>query len=257
VYDPNDGEDIREPYRTRIAGDDALWQAYLNGDLGAYAELTQNSEFERFYHPIDPATGVASDTSVLRQREYRRVLINRRGGTRVMFVPELPIRSDLADTAYTPGRAYALIVPASQPGVFNTVLTREGNRPLLQKDGRDFSTHFTTVPANAPALFRDGESRTGIIAQQKPRVINQTPPTAETFVDATTDWEDPDNQFTVLLPARRTFSVRLRFAQPLDPRTVSPTTFNISKTAILDSLGNETPLNPPIQVPVGTFLNQH
>jgi hypothetical protein len=256
TWDPD--EDVREPFRTRIAGDDALWEAYLvGGDLGAYAELSQNSEYERFYHPVDPATGVSSDSSVLRQREYRRVLINRKGGTRVMFVPEIPIRSDLADTAYTPGRAYALIVPAAQPGVYNTVLTREGQRPLLQKDGRDFSTHFTTVPATALSLFRDGESRKGITALQEPRVINQTPPNGEAFVDPTTDWEDPDNQFTVPIPARRTFSIRLRFAQPLDPRTINPANFLVTKIATIDSVGNETALTNPVPVAVGTFLNQH
>ena len=250
------GDDPREPYRTRIAGDDALWQAYLvGGDLGAYAELSQNSEYERFYHAVDPATGIPSDTSVLRQRDYRRVLINRKGGTRVMFVPDLPIRSDLADTAYTPGRAYSVIIPAAQPGVFNTVLTRQGQRPLLQKNGRDFTTQFTTVPATAAALFRDGESRTGITALQTPRVINQTPPNGESFVDPTTDWEDPDNQYFIPLPARRTFSIRLRFAQPLDPRTVSPTSFTVTKKATLDSVGNETAVNVPVAV--GTFLNQH
>src|SRR5262245_63940773 len=172
-----------------------------------------------------------------------------------MFVPDLPIRADLADTAYTPGRAYSVIIPAAQPGVFNTVLTRQGQRPLLQKNGRDFTTQFTTVPATAAALFRDGESRTGITALQTPRVINQTPPNGESFVDPTTDWEDPDNQFTIPIPARRTFSIRLRFAQPLDPRTVSPTSFTVTKRATIDAVGNETAVNVPVAV--GTFLNQH
>ena len=75
---------------------------------------------------------------------------------------------------------------------------------------------------------------------QEPRVINQTPPNGEAFIDSTTDWEDPDNQFTVLLPARRTFTVRLRFAQPLDPRSVSPATFTMTKTAQIDAAGVET-----------------
>lgn len=249
------GDDPREPYRTRIAGDDTLWAAYLTaGDINAYAELSQNSEYERFYHPVDAATGVPSANSVLRQREFRRVLIDRRSGRRVMFVPEIPIRADLADTGYTPGRAYSVIVPASQPGVYNTVLTRDG-RSLVQKDGRDFSTLFTTVPSTVTNLFRDGEARTGVTTLQKPRVINQTPPNAEAYVDPTTDWEDPDNQFTVPIPARRTFTIRVRFAQPLDPRTISPTTFTVTKKASIDAAGNETAVNVPVAI--GTFLNQH
>src|SRR6185295_3469871 len=118
----------------------------------------------------------------------------------------------------------------------------------------NFSTLFTTLPVTAPTIFRDGESRTGISALQKPRVINQTPPNGEAFVDPTTDWEDPDNQFTVLLPARRTFTVRLRFAQPLDPRSISPATFSMTKTASIDAGGNESVVNVPVAV--GTFLSQ-
>jgi hypothetical protein len=254
--DLNPGDSPLEPYRTRIAGDDDLWKAYLTGgDIEAYSELAQNSEYERFYHPVDAATGAASTSSVLRQREYRRVLINRRLASRVMFVPEIPIRADFADTGYTAGRAYSLVIPASKPGVFNTVISRDDGRPLVQKDGRDFSTLFTTVPSTAPALFRDGESRTGITTLQKPRIINQTPPNGESYVDPTTDWEDPDNQFTVPIPQRRTFAIRLRFAQPLDPRTVSPTSFTVTKTGTIDAAGNETAVNVPVAV--GTFLNQH
>jgi hypothetical protein len=252
----NPGDSPLEPYRTRIAGDDDLWKSYLTaGDIGAYSELAQNSEFERFYHPVDPATGAASADSVLRQREYRRVLIDRRSAARVMFVPEIPIRADLTDTGYNTGRAYSVVVPSSKPGVFNTVISRDDGRPLLPTDGRDFTTTFTTVPATAPALFRDGESRTGITTLQKPRIINQTPPNGESYVDPTTDWEDPDNQYTVPIPQRRTFAIRLRFAQPLDPRSVSPTTFTVTKTATIDAAGNEIPVSIPIAC--GTFLNQH
>jgi hypothetical protein len=250
------GDDPREPYRTRIAGDDALWQAYLGGDVNAYAQLSENSEYERFYHAIDGATGVPSATSVLRQREYRRVLINRTNAARVMFVPEIPIRSDLADTGYSPARSYSIIVPASSPGVFNTVLTRDRAHPLQQTDGHDFSTLFTTVPATSSQLFRAAETYTGVSLLQTPRIINTTPPNGELYVDPTTDWEDPDNQFTVAVAQRKTFSVRMRFAQPLDPRTISPTTFTITKVASLDSAGNDVAgVNVPIAV--GTFLNQH
>jgi hypothetical protein len=181
------GDDPIEPYRTRIAGDDALWQAYLGGDVNAFAQLSENSEYERFYHQIDPATGVPASTSVLRQREYRRVIINRANGARVMFVPEIPIRADLADTGYAAGRAYAVMIPASSPGVFNTVLTNERKpHPLQQTQGHDFSTLFTTVPATSSALFRAAETYTGVSLLQRPRMVNQTPPNGELYIDPTT-----------------------------------------------------------------------
>ncbi len=252
----NVGDDPLEPYRTRIAGDDRLWQDFVNGNVPNYVQLTANSEYERFYHPADPATLIPSATSVLRQREYRRVMINRRSKSRVMFVPELPIRADLADTGYQAGRPYAIIVPAFQPGVFNTVLTRDGRRPLLQKGGRDFSTLFTTLPLNSTQkLFLDSEAREGVAGAQYCRVINQTPPNGETFVDPTTDWEDPDDIWQTAEAARRTFTVRLRFAQPLDPRDVNPTNFLLTK--VTSGVGTPSEQAQTIPIAVGTFLNQH
>src|SRR5262249_54850469 len=64
------------------------------------------------------------------------------------------------------------------------------------------------------------------------------------------------NQYNVPVAQRRTFSIRLRFAQPLDPRTVSPTTFTVTKVEALDSTGKDI-LAVNIPVAVGTFLNQH
>jgi hypothetical protein len=246
------------PYRERIAGDDALWQDYLvNANYDAFAQLGQNPEYERFYHRVDSATGVADAQSVLRSRTYRQVLIDRRKGTRVMFVPEIPIRADLTDTGYKTGSPYSIVIPASQPGVFNTVLTLRGHRPLLQNDQRDYSTYFTTLTGNvnSSGLFLDNEARTGLATLQKPRVINQTPPNGETFIDPTTDWEDPDNQGTTPVSARKTFTIRLRFAQPLDPRTVSPTNFTVRKTRNNPGTPNESSVDIPVAV--GTFLNQH
>ena len=253
----DNGDDPLEPYRTRIAGDDGLWKAYLvGGDIAAFDALAGTSEYERFYHQFDPATGVPAASSVLRQREYRRVMINRRNGVRVMFVPELPIRSDIADTGYGAGRGYSLVIPAAQPGVFNTVLTRSDHRPLLQTNGADFATTFSTVPATTTPLFQAGEARLGVSGQQAPRIINQTPPNGEFLVDPTTDWEDPDNVFRVLPPQRRTFTIRLRFAQALDPRTINPANFLVTKTATaLNDQGEGTPVSVPVAV--GTFLNQH
>ncbi len=255
--------DSLEPYRQRVSGDDVLYKAHLDfiadpltGDPTAFAQLTGNSEFERFFHPINAATGVPDADSVLRRREYRRVLINRRSKTRVMFVPNVPIKATLEDVGLLIGRAYATIIPAFQPGVLNTVLSRSGHRPLRQREGRDFSTLFTTIPGSlsSTSLFLGNEARTGVAALQKPRIVNVTPPNGEAFVDGTTDWEDPDDARDVPIPARKTFSIRVRFAQPLDPRTVRPTTFTITKTKTNPGTASETVVSVPVAV--GTFLNQ-
>ncbi len=254
----NDGDDL-EPYRQRIAGDDVLYQDYLvGGDLTAFPALQQNSESERFFHPVDPGTGVPATRSVLRDRTYRQVLIDRRNGRNALFVPDIPIRPDLTDAGLQPGKAYSIVIPSAQPGVFNTVLTKKGRRPLLQEAGRDFSTLFTTVPliGSGTNLFQGTDARSGIAELQKPRIINITPPNGEAFVDSTTDWEDPDNQFEVPLPARRTFTVRIRFPHALDPRTVNTDSFKVFKTKTQPGTGSERTLDPAIEVPAGVFLNQ-
>jgi hypothetical protein len=244
-------------YRERIAGDDALWQDYfVNANFNAYAELQQNPEYERFYHRVDPATGIADDESILRRRQYRRVLLDRRSTKRVTFVPNVPIRADLSDTGYKTASAYSIVIPTVQPGSFNSVLTKSGHRPLSQAGGRDYSTYFTTMPGSASTvgLFLDNESRTGLATLQKPRIVNITPPNGETFVDPTTDWEDPDSTL-IPVTARRTFTIRMRFAQPIDPRSVSPSNFTVRKIKNNPGQPTEQPVDIPIAV--GTFLNQH
>lgn len=253
---PVDQSVVEFAYRQLVAGDDALWAAHLGGDAGAYVALADNSEWERFFHRTDPVTGEPSEDSVLREREYRRVLISRRNQRRVMFVPQIPIRDDLSDAGFQAGRPYSVIVPTGQPGVFNTVLSKRGRRPLVQAGGRDYTTFFNTVPSFSNG-FLDNEALKGIDTYQKPRVINMTPPEGEFNVEPTTDWENPDNLENVLGPARRTFSIRLRFNQPLDPRTVDSSTFQLFKTVNNpQDPGGGTRLDPPLLVATGTFLNQ-
>ena len=69
-----------------------------------------------------------------------------------------------------------------------------------------------------------------------------TPPDGESLVDPTTDWEAPDNRFEVALPERGTFVVRLRFAQPLDPRTVNVVSVRLFQTATGVREGPEVPV---------------
>ncbi|MCE9635955.1 MAG: Ig-like domain-containing protein [Planctomycetes bacterium] len=246
------------PYRTRVAGNDQDYQDYKNlGDFAKFNSLRENSEYERFFHTENAATGDRSDDSVLRERKYRQVMIDRRSANRVMFVPEVPIRPDLTDTGYKTGSAYSVVVPSLQPGVYNTVQTLKGHRGLLQAGGRDYSTYFTTIPGTVASsgLFLDNEARTGLATLQKPRVICVTPPNGETYVDPATDWEDPHDKAIDNDAALKTFSVRLRFSQPLDPRTVTPSNFTIRQ--VRQGVGTSSESIVSIPKPAGTFLNQH
>src|SRR5262245_1028569 len=238
--------------RRLIAGDDELWKSYLiNGDLGAFATLAADASIERFQHPIDMETGMPSASSLLRQREHRRVLM-RRTRTAVTFLPQIPMRADLADAAYAAGATYELSLTKRFAGGVRDVLTEGGQVAKFVRrvaglrvgddsgDGGAFLGGVRTAPAGG--------------TPDPPRIVNITPPDGESFIDPTTDWEDPDNQFTTPIPSRRSFVVRLRFSRPLDPRTVDAAHVTLKKTATLDSVGNETPVSVPVAT--GVWLSQ-
>jgi Bacterial Ig-like domain len=245
------GDSPLEPLRTRVAGDDARWRAYLvDGDINAFAELSQNSEFERFFHPVDASTGVSESTSVLRQREHRRVLM-RRTKNLVSFLPEVPSRADLSDAGYAAGTAFNVAVNGSLRGIAKDIRPFGGG---VVRIVRGLATLDVAPDTGDGGTFLGGLSSTATGPAAPPRVVNQTPPNGESFIDPTTDWEDPDNQFTVPIPQRRYFVYRLRFDRPLDPRTVNASTITVRKVASLDAFGNETPVNVPVAA--GVFLLQ-
>lgn len=245
------GDSPLEAYRTRIAGDDARWRAYLvDGDINAFSTLEQNPEFERFFRPVDPATGNRDSTTVLRRREYRRPLM-RRTKNLVSFLPEVPSRPDLTDCGYSAGTPFNVAVNGSlRAGAKDIRPLRGGVLKLI----RGLATLDVVPDSGDGGLFLGAVASSGTAVSAPPRVINQTPPNGESFVDPTTDWEEPDNQFIVPIPQRRPFEVRLRFDRPLDPRTVNESTFTITKKAVISGLGVETPVNVPLAV--GVFLAQ-
>jgi Big-like domain-containing protein len=239
--------------RRLVAGDDAKWLAYFSGgDIGAFATLSEDPSMERFYHPIETATGVREETSLLRQREHRRVLM-RRARNAVTFLTEVPMRADLVDAGYASGATYELTVSKRfGPGVRDLVTERGGVVPFLRR----VATFRVADDAGDGGPFLGGaQPSTTTGTPDPPRIVNVTPPSGETFIDRTTDWEDPDNQFTVPIPSRRLFVVRVRFSRPLDPRTVDAAHFTLTKTATIDALGNETPVTASPSA-VGVWLSQ-
>jgi hypothetical protein len=238
--------------RRLVAGDDVLWRSYLaDGDVSAFSTLSGNPSMERFYHPVDPETGVPSRASLLRQREHRRVLM-RRSRTSVTFLPDVPMRADLTDAAYTAGATYELSVSRRFGGGARDCVTESAG---VVRFLRRVASFLVADDTGDGGLFLGGAQPTTTTGTPNPpRVVNVTPPAGETFIDRTTDWEDPDNQFTVPLPARRLFVIRVRFSRPLDPRTVDAAHFTLTKTAVFDALGNETPVNVPVSI--GPWLSQ-
>ncbi len=250
TYPPQLLDPERDPfgaYRRFIAGDDALWEAHVGGDVNAFTELSSNNVYERFFHPVDPTIGVQSFDSLLRQREHRRVIV-RRSRRFATFFPQLPTRRDASDAAYAVGQEYELSIlrPLRAPKTVSFGVSGSGFRLA--------GTSLTFTVRNSEPQFAGVDERRGLTGVDRPRVVNVTPPNGEGLVDATTDWEDPDNAFLVPQPARRTFTVRVRFAGPLDPRTVDETTFTLTKTKTAPGAPSEQTVNEPVTV--GVFLAQ-
>ena len=243
VTDPEDAA-----LRRLVAGDDDLWHSYfVDGDIQAFATLESDPSSERFRHPVDPATGAASPASLLRQREHRRVLM-RRARNAMTFLPDVPMRADLADAAYVSGATYELSVTRRFAGSVRDVVTESGSVARFLRRAVNLRVADDTGDGGP---FLGG----GAAPADPPRIVNITPPAGETFIDRTTDWEDPDNQYLVPVPGRRLFVIRLRFSRPLDPRTVDAAHFTLRKTATFDSVGNETPVDVP-PTAIGVWLSQ-
>jgi hypothetical protein len=221
--------------RRLIAGDDEKWHAYfVNGDLNAWSELTDGPPGERFVHTIFPDSGTPHPGSLLREREHRRVLM-RRTRSAVTFLPDIPMRAVLNDAGYAAGAEYELTVSKRFKGGARELLTESGGVvPFLRRVAK-FRASDDTFLGGAPAATTTG-------TPEAPRIVGVTPPPGETNVDRTTDWEDPDSQFLVPVPARKLFVIRLRFSRPLDPRTVDDAHFTLTKTATFDAVGNPTPV---------------
>ncbi len=241
-------QDELSDYRQLVAGDDALWQTYLDGNLDVFEQLRQTPRFERFFHPRDLATGFPVPRSLLRQREHRRVLIlrNRRF---VTFIPHIPHHADANDTAYEPGETYTLTTKRPLPRARSITLAPFGGPFAMPRRGIEFTT--VSLQPWSPFPFAGVDDRAG---RRPPRVVNVTPPNGEIDVDATTDWEDPDNQFELPLSARKRIVVRLRFAAPLDPRTVHPGNVLITKTKVHVGTEEEEDVFWPVEA--GVFLEQ-
>jgi Big-like domain-containing protein len=198
--------------RRMQSGDDALWESFLvNSDLSAFETLSTDANAARFHHSIDPHTGSPFAQSDFQRRERRRVLLTGARSRRLYtFVPVIPQRADLSDMSLPPGETDHVRFSPGVPRV--AALTTLGGT-LLPVANR--TAPFETSPAGTSPLFALSEMGSSPL-----RMVDVTPPDGERMVDPGTDWEGPDNRFVVPQPQRPAFVVRIRFNEPLDPRTV-------------------------------------
>lgn len=253
AFYPPSSEGASEGLRLLIAGDDVLWRKYVDDKnlpwIDDLAALKADPRFERFYHPIDPATGVASSSSVLRQREHRRVLY-RRTRLAATFVPDIPMRADLSDAGYSAGGEYDVSVGRQLLGTIRSITTARGERMPLSRLGASFAT---APDVGDGEEFLGGASSAPATPSDALRVVNVTPPSGETDIDMGVDWEDPEEyEWWEPREGRNPFVFRVRFSRPLDPRTVDPAHFLVT---LIDT-GVPNPALPPAAVAVRTFLVQ-
>jgi hypothetical protein len=240
--------------RTLIAGDDSLWRDYfVDGDIAAFAALAENPGYERFHHSADPSTGIANADSDLRLREHRRVIVHRLRNY-VTFLPTIPMHLNLSDAGFAAGTDFRAVATRSLRSSAKVVALPGGS---AIKFIRGIALFRTGPDAGDGGAFGGDTVQTATgTGTEAPRVVNVTPPNDETSVDLTTDWEDPDNRYTVPVLQRKPFVYRVRFSKPLDPRTVVPSTVSLLKVATLDAFGNPTLLPSPQPVAAGVFLSQ-
>jgi hypothetical protein len=234
------------------AGDDALWEAYITGnDVSAFAALSSDPRAARFHHSINPMTGQPRAESDYQRFERRRFLFTgARTGRVFTFVPDVPETPELADVAFTANDGYTVTLAAGLPTPIGGISTSSGFRAAV----RHRVAHLeTTNPLHSPAYGQPvlfPEFGLSEMNNAPIRIVDVTPPNGERLVDPSTDWENPDNRFTVPAPQRRPFVARVRFNQPLDPRTVSPTSFNMTQTRASIGTANERTVQMPVPVDV-------
>ena len=250
-----DAPEAARALRKIQAGDDALWEDYLiHGNLGAFAALADDPANARFHHSTDPLTGKPYAESDYRRRDHRRYLFTgARSGRVFTFVPDIPVAADESDAAFAPNEQFRVTL-AGLPAPLGGILTQSGWRAALRRRVAHLETtnpeHDTTfgdvysTPVAGP-VFRLSE-----IDHASFHLTDVTPPSGELLVDPTSDWESPDNMFTVPIPERRPFVVRVRFNQPLDPRSVTKTSFTLTQTRAFVGAADEHDVSVPVPVDV-------
>jgi hypothetical protein len=247
-YPPTDGLTAgTSDYRRLVAGDDADWRAYFSGgDIGKYEEMSKNPEAERFYGTNGAEPVAPTNSSVMSRRAHRRVLV-RRSPRFLTFMPSIPVKADLRGSGYVAGASYLVTAGGPLRGAVRTLLPARGGALRFV---RGLALFHVEADSGDGGPLLGGTTWTGAPSAEPPRVVNVTPPDGETDIDPTTDWEAPDNQYTTPLPQRRPFVVRLRFAAPLDPRTVDVTHVTLTKTAVVEGTGVEFPVHVPVAIHV-------
>jgi hypothetical protein len=202
----------------------------------------------------------------------RRILYDRTYGNVAMFVPEVPTRLDYSDTGYQPDSTYTVVLPTFP--ALNTVKTYDG-KPLLPREGRIFTSTFSTVPSTSSQRFQGGE-----YWFVSPRGVNTDPATGDVVAEVFRDDDGNilyDETNASLAPGARFVidddrapfgflnppdvpavgdpgeepvgvdtSIAIRFSQPLDPQWVTTDNFLLNDIS--------TPGEP--QQAVSLFLTQ-
>jgi hypothetical protein len=188
----------------------------------------------------------------------RRILYDRTFGNVAMFVPEVPTRLDYSDSGYQPSSTYTVVLPTFP--ALNTVKSI-GDDPLLPREGRIFTSTFTTVASTAAERFLGGE-----YWFVSPRGVNSDPATGEVIAQVYRDESgnilyaqtnaslNPGSRFVIeddrapfgLLnppdepnvgdpgeePIGVDTSIAIRFSQPLDPLWVSTDNFLLNDISV-------------------------
>jgi hypothetical protein len=144
----------------------------------------------------------------------RQVLLHRGGSFRkfVWFQPDFPTLPDLSDAGLVPGATYTIRI-ATGPNV-PVVRSTSGER-LSSRSGKPITESVTVVSLGAEHVFLGAE------CDGYARCVNVDP---------------PDGAADVALDAK----IRVRFNQPLDPRTVTTDNVRLAVSSISGS--PETPI---------------
>jgi len=218
--------DAARALRKIQSGDDALWAAYITqDDAAAFEQLAADPAAARFRHSIDPVTGQPRAESDFQMQEHRRCLFTgARTGRVFTFVPDVPVGSDAADAAFAPNERFRVTI-AGLPNPLGGLLTASGYRAAFHGRVANLQTADPTHETGAFPYYGTAVGRPVFLLSElnfaRCLPTDVTPPNGERLVDPTTDWENPSNRLAVAPQDRTPFVARVRFNQPLDPRTVN------------------------------------
>ncbi len=137
----------------------------------------------------------------------RLPLFDRSQRNLITFIPEIPTRLALDDTGYIPSATYTVVIPGYPAS--NTLENLDGDQ-LFSPNSRIFTSTFQVVPNNPGTQVFLASENSKLAGLEGPRIIHSSPFNGSDLVPVTE-------------------AIRLRFSQPLDPRTVTLDKFNVQQ----------------------------